>query len=141
MTATGTRRDSTSDAVLVVGSDTVGVRVARSLPAAVTFAGFDERGVERVGPTVEESVVVDPRTHVPDGDTDVAVVTTPKDSLNLLYAQRLRVSTDVSTVLARVSDPQYHEVFDSLGIETICASTAVSESLCDTYERSVPHYG
>jgi Trk K+ transport system NAD-binding subunit len=122
--------------VLVIGSDAVGVRVAEALPVEPTFVGFDERTVERVGNAASESVVVDTeRFDVPADEYDTALVTTAEDSLNLLYAQRLRVDNGVSDVVVRVSDPQYHDAFAALGADTVCATSAVSDMLCDTHAR------
>lgn len=129
-------RTAQDRSVLVVGSDAVGVRVAEALPVEPTFVGLDERTVERVGNAATESAVVDSeRFDVPAEDYGTALVTTPEDSLNLLYAQRLRVDNGVSNVVVRVSDPQYHDAFAALGADIVCATSAVSDVLCDTHAR------
>lgn len=139
---TGDEQRSESGRVLVVGSDAVGVHLARALPAETTFVGLDDRVVERADSSVARAVRADPRRFdVADTGADTAIVATPTDSQNLLYAQRLSLADGVSTVIARVNDPQYHDVFAAIGADTVCGASAVSESLSDTYTRSLEHDG
>ena len=47
--------------------------------------------------------------------------------MNLMTAQVARKIFDVPHVLARVFDPKYEEVFNNLGIETICPTSVAAE--------------
>lgn len=121
---------------LVVGDDAVGVLAARQAPGTVTFVGLNEQVLQRVDDAVSASVVVDPQRFEPPTESiDAAIVATKVDSLNLLYAQRLRVDGGVSDIVARVCDPHYESAFADIGVDTVCTAREVSDSLVETSSR------
>jgi len=59
--------------------------------------------------------------------TDVLFATTHDDNINLMVAQVAQKIFKVPQVLARVYDPRREEVFNQLGIETICPTSVAAE--------------
>jgi trk system potassium uptake protein TrkA len=60
-------------------------------------------------------------------DADVFFATTHGDNVNLMVAQVARKLFNVPQVLARVFDPRREEVYNQLGIETICPTSVAAE--------------
>ncbi len=60
-------------------------------------------------------------------DADVFFATTHEDNVNLMVAQVARKLFDVPHVLARVFDPRREQVYNQLGIETICPTSVAAE--------------
>jgi trk system potassium uptake protein TrkA len=58
---------------------------------------------------------------------DVFFATTHWDNVNLMVAQIARKLFNVPHVLARVFDPRREQVYDQLGIETICPTLVAAE--------------
>jgi trk system potassium uptake protein TrkA len=58
---------------------------------------------------------------------DVFFATTHEDNVNLMVAQVARKVFNVPHVLARVFDPRRQQVFEHLGIETICPTSVAAE--------------
>ena len=58
---------------------------------------------------------------------DVLFATTHADNVNLMVAQIARKLFNVAHVLARVFDPRREQVYDQLGIETICPTSVAAE--------------
>jgi trk system potassium uptake protein TrkA len=58
---------------------------------------------------------------------DVVFATTHDDNINLMVAQVARKVFSVPHVLARVFDPRREQVFNQLGIETICPTSVAAE--------------
>jgi trk/ktr system potassium uptake protein len=58
---------------------------------------------------------------------DVLFATTHWDNVNLMVAQIARKLFNVPQVLARVFDPKREQVYDQLGIETICPTLVAAE--------------
>ena len=58
---------------------------------------------------------------------DILFATTHEDNINLMVAQVARKIFKVPQVLARVFDPRREEVFNQLGIETICPTSVAAE--------------
>jgi trk system potassium uptake protein TrkA len=58
---------------------------------------------------------------------DVFFAATHEDNVNLMVAQVARKAFNVPHVLARVFDPRREQVFDRLGIETICPTSIGAE--------------
>jgi trk system potassium uptake protein TrkA len=58
---------------------------------------------------------------------DVFFATTHEDNVNLMVAQVARKVFNVPHVLARVFDPRRQQVFEQLGIETICPTSVAAE--------------
>jgi trk system potassium uptake protein TrkA len=60
-------------------------------------------------------------------NADVFFATTHDDNLNLMVAQVARKIFHVPHVLARVFDPRREQVYNQLGIETICPTSVAAE--------------
>lgn len=58
---------------------------------------------------------------------DVLFAATHEDNVNLMVAQVARKLFNVPRVLARVFDPRREQVYDQLGIETICPTSVAAE--------------
>ena len=58
---------------------------------------------------------------------DVFFAATHEDNVNLMAAQVARKMFHVPQVLARVFDPRREQVFDQLGVETICPTSVAAE--------------
>lgn len=58
---------------------------------------------------------------------DVFFATTHEDNVNLMVAQVARKIFRVPQVLARVFDPKREQIYDRLGIETICPTSVAAE--------------
>lgn len=65
---------------------------------------------------------------------DVAIVASDSDSANLLAAQLLRVAFDVEHVVVRVNDARNIDSFEELGFVTVCASSALAESIVRSFD-------
>jgi trk system potassium uptake protein TrkA len=60
-------------------------------------------------------------------DADVFFATTHEDNVNLMVAQVARKLFNVGHVLARVFDPRREQVYNQLGIETICPTSVAAK--------------
>ena len=60
-------------------------------------------------------------------NADVLFAATHEDNVNLMVAQVARKVFNVQHVLARVFDPRREQVYDQLGIETICPTAVAAE--------------
>jgi trk system potassium uptake protein TrkA len=60
-------------------------------------------------------------------NADVFFATTHLDNVNLMVAQVARKIFNVPHVLARVFDPRREQVYNQLGIETICPTSVAAE--------------
>jgi trk system potassium uptake protein TrkA len=60
-------------------------------------------------------------------NADVFFATTHHDNVNLMVAQVARKIFNVPHVLARVFDPRREQIYNQLGIETICPTSAAAE--------------
>jgi len=58
---------------------------------------------------------------------DICFATTPDDNVNLMVAQIAGKVFGVPQVLARVFDPRREQVFQRLGVETICPTSVAAE--------------
>jgi trk system potassium uptake protein TrkA len=58
---------------------------------------------------------------------DVFFATTHEDNVNLMVAQVAHKLFNVAHVLARVFDPRREQIYDQLGIETICPTSVAAE--------------
>lgn len=60
-------------------------------------------------------------------DADILIAATHEDNVNLMVAQVARTVFRVDHVLARVFDPRREEVYNRLGIDTICPTSVTVE--------------
>ncbi|EMA47251.1 NAD-binding protein [Halococcus saccharolyticus] len=119
--------------------ETLAVQLANGSPA-VTFLAGDAHAADRAAEAGADARVADPsepatldREDI--GEADIAIVTSRQDSQNLLLAQFLRLQR-TGRVIALVNDPANLDAFAEAGIETVCASTALSTAL-DRQRRGV----
>jgi trk system potassium uptake protein TrkA len=82
------------------------------------FSGFRVQGDATQMAVLEEAKLT---------GADVFFATTHEDNVNLMVAQVARKVFHVPHVLARVFDPRRQQVFDRLGIETICPTSVAAE--------------
>lgn len=59
---------------------------------------------------------------------DCVLATTNKDNINLMVAQIARTTFAVPTVIARIYDPNYEELYRTLGIEIISPTQLSAEA-------------
>lgn len=125
---------------LVLGGGYVGATLANHLgraadavvfldahPRAVEYA--EQRGVSAHVADVTSARELDRHA---DEDADLAVVASESDSTNLLVAQLLRVRFDVERVVVRINDPRNLDSFETLDVETVCASSVLAERFGET---------
>ncbi|WP_158237472.1 potassium channel family protein [Halegenticoccus soli] len=122
---------------LIIGGGHVGFALAERLgsrPGSVllidTDAGVVERARKRgIEARRVEFTDVNALRNAGVRRTDVAVVATDRDAVNLLVAQLLRTRFDVDRVLVCVNDPRNREPFEELGIDTVCRADTLSRAL------------
>lgn len=130
--------------ILILGGDDVGLTLARQLrneARSVVLLDSDPSIISR-------AVRNDVTAHAADvtnvqeigehdvEEVDVAVVASGSDSANLLAAQLLRVAFDVEHVVVRVNDSRNTDSFENLGFVTVCASSALAESIGRSLDSS-----
>lgn len=54
---------------------------------------------------------------------DMAIVVTGKDNVNIMIGQFIREKYRVARVIVRIFDPPVAEVYQKLGLETVCPTT------------------
>lgn len=62
------------------------------------------------------------------------MVSTDRDSTNLLVGQHLRTASDVDRVVVLVNDPRNREAFADCEFETVSASEVLADSLYEVVE-------
>ena len=62
---------------------------------------------------------------------DVVIATTQEDNVNLMVCQVARKVFEVPTVIARVFEPERSDIYQALGVETICPTTIAGEVFLD----------
>lgn len=123
--------------VVVIGSDPIGAEVARNLGRDVVFLGLDRDITRRVAVEVQDAeYLTNMNQFSPPEKVDAAVLATARDSANLLAAKRLELENNAD-ILVRLNDPAYQETFADLGVETVCATTDLGETLAEKYTRIV----
>jgi len=83
----------------------------------------DFSGFRIVGDATELAVLKEAKLK----NADVFFATTHGDNVNLMVAQVARKLFNVPHVLARVFDPRREQVYNRLGIETICPTSVAAE--------------
>jgi len=123
--------------IVVVGSGRLGASVARSLSREhqVTIVDKDEAKFRNLG---EDSAVRkmtgnifgDEILEQVFGDkTDMAIVVTGKDDINIMIGQMIKLKRNVTRVIVRIFDPPLAEVYSKLGLETICPTNFALENI------------
>jgi len=124
--------------VLIIGCGRVGARTAMELDRrgeSVTIIDTDQRAFLRLptkfggnsvrGSGTDEAVLREAGA----GMTDVLMALTEGDNRNALAAQIGKHLFGVPRVIAKINDPVRAEAYRSLGLETICRTTILSDAL------------
>ncbi len=115
--------------VVIVGSGRLGSSVAMSLEKEghqVTIVDEVEakfRNLENSGSIrkLTGNIFSDEILEQAFGDkTDVAIVVTGKDNVNIMIGQIIKLKRNVGRVVVRIFDPPLAEVYQKLGLETVC---------------------
>lgn len=122
--------------IVIVGCGRLGSHLANQLSHVghsvvvidkneLTFNGLssDFSGFRVQGDATQMAVLKEAKLKM----ADVFFATTHEDNVNLMVAQVARKVFNVPHVLARVFDPRREQVFDRLGIETICPTSVAAE--------------
>lgn len=122
--------------IVIVGCGRVGSYLANQLSRAghsVVVIDADEETFNDLSPDFSGFRVVGDATQMAVlqeaklKQADVFFATTHGDNVNLMVAQIARKLFHVPHVLARVFDPRREQVYDRLGIETICPTLVAAE--------------
>ncbi|HEM60805.1 MAG TPA: TrkA family potassium uptake protein [Chloroflexi bacterium] len=118
--------------IVIVGCGRVGAQLARLLLTnghQVAVVDKDSASFDRLGPDfmgelvlglgIDEDVLL--RAGIDRADAVVAV--TSGDNTNVMAAQVAKEIFGVPRVICRINDPLREEIYRSLGLETICATT------------------
>ena len=127
--------------LLIVSDSHVGSTLAAEFEstASVTLV-TDHHGVAGQAPDgvrVISGEVTDRETLGEAGDALAAVVALRADRRAVLATQLLRNALDIRDVVVLVNDPQRHEVFDNIGVATVCVSSHLSTELRQALETSL----
>jgi trk/ktr system potassium uptake protein len=122
--------------IVIIGCGRLGSHIANQLSRighSVVVIEIDEEtfnnlspdfsGFRIVGDATQTAVLKEAKLK----KADVLFATTHDDNINLMVAQVARKVFNVPHVLARVFDPKREEVFNQLGIETICPTSVAAE--------------
>ncbi|MBG0790244.1 MAG: TrkA family potassium uptake protein [Desulfovibrionaceae bacterium] len=123
--------------IVVVGCGRVGSRLANKLSAAgnsLVVIDIDEStfgdlsaefsGFRLAGDATQVALLREAKLH----EADTLIATTHDDNVNLMVAQVARNIFKTPLVMARVFDPKREQVYERLGIRTVCP-TSVAASL------------
>lgn len=122
--------------IVIVGCGRLGSHLASQLSRAghsVVVIDADEDTFNELSPAFSGFRVVGDATQMAVlkeaklKQADVFFATTHADNVNLMVAQVARKLFNVPHVLARVFDPRREQVYDQLGIETICPTSVAAE--------------
>lgn len=61
--------------------------------------------------------------------TDIAIVVTGKDDINIMIGQMVKLKRNVGRVIVRIFDPPLAEVYQKLGLETICPTNFALDNI------------
>ncbi|MFC6823522.1 potassium channel family protein [Halopelagius fulvigenes] len=129
-----------STQTLIVGGGHVGRLLAGQMDerrGTVRFVDDSETAVRRArenGVPAREATLTSLRSldEVGVGDAETAIAVSLEDSVNMLVVQLLRCQFGVPRVIVLVNDPRNRDAFDELGVESICASTAITGAVLRT---------
>lgn len=66
---------------------------------------------------------------------DLVIAATRHDNANLMVAQIARKIFNVPEVFARIFDPKREEIYQSLGVDTVCPTTIAADALTERIEQ------
>ncbi|MFI5303429.1 MAG: potassium channel family protein [Nitrospiria bacterium] len=130
--------------IVVIGSGRLGASVARNLAKEghqVTIVDKDEGKFRNLG---EDNVVRKMTGNIFGeeileqvfGDrTDIAIVVTGKDDINIMIGQMVKLKRNVGRVIVRIFDPPLAEVYQKLGLETICPTNFALDNIINLVQR------
>ncbi|MCF8026301.1 MAG: TrkA family potassium uptake protein [Desulfobacteraceae bacterium] len=122
--------------IIIVGCGRLGSYLANQLSRvghSVVVIDADEQTFNDLSPDFSGFRVVGDATRIAVlkeaklKQADVFFATTHWDNVNLMVAQIARKLFHVPHVLARVFDPHREEMYNQLGIETICPTSVAAE--------------
>jgi trk system potassium uptake protein TrkA len=67
--------------------------------------------------------------------TDVAIIVTGKDNVNIMIAQIIKLKRNVGRVIVRIFDPPLAEVYQKLGLETVCPTNFALTNIINLVHR------
>ena len=124
--------------VIIMGCGRAGGQLANMLDAAghdVTVMDVDAFSFRRLSPDYKGKAVVgngiDTETLKKAGiaEAEVFIAMTQGDNRNIMAAQMARHIFNVPRVICRIYDPLRQEIFQTLGLETICPTTILADIL------------
>jgi trk system potassium uptake protein TrkA len=130
--------------VVVIGSGRLGASVAINVAKEghqVTIvdkeeAKFRNLGNDTVVRKMTGNIFGDEILEQVFGDkTDIAIVVTGKDDINIMIGQMIKLKRNVSRVIVRIFDPPLAEVYQQLGLETICPTNFALENIINLVRR------
>ena len=126
--------------IVIVGCGRLGAFLANRLSGAghslvvidsreTSFQGLSSEfsGFRVTGDGTEFAVLKEAKTN----QADVVVACTREDNVNLMVSQVARQIFHVPTVLARVFDPERGQIYQELGVETICPTIIAGDVFLD----------
>ena len=131
--------------VVIVGCGRVGAQVATALDRqghAVSIIDMQTSAFRRLAPDFSGRAITgtgideDVLRSAGISEADAFIAVTNGDNRNLMAAQIAKVIFGVDKVAARVYDPERAETFRSMGIETICSTTTMSNIFLDSVAGS-----
>ena len=122
--------------IVIVGCGRLGSQLANQLSRvghSIVVIDTDEATFNDLSPDFSGFRIMGDATHTAVLEeaklkkADIFFAVTHEDNVNLMVAQVARKVFNVPHVLARVFDPKREQVFDRLGIETICPTSVGAE--------------
>lgn len=123
--------------IMIVGCGQLGSTLAEYLcesDKSVTVIDSSESAFKKLSPNFGGFTIcadaMDPDTLLDANikDTDVVIVTTDNDNVNIFVAQLAKEIFDVPEVIARLYDIKREGVYKEFGIKTICPSVLSAEA-------------
>jgi trk system potassium uptake protein TrkA len=130
--------------VVVIGSGRLGASVAINVAKEghqVTIVDKEEAKFRNLGDhagvrKMTGNIFGDEILEQVFGDkTDIAIVVTGKDDINIMIGQMIKLKRNVSRVIVRIFDPPLAEVYQQLGLETICPTNFALENIINLVRR------
>lgn len=135
--------------VIVVGCGRVGSQLATLLSVEghnVTVIDRDEEAFRRLGTTFNGVTVrglgFDEEVLSESGaaEADAFAAVTNLDNTNLMAAEVARKIFGIKHVVARLYNPQRERTYQQLGLDYVCGTTLVAESLLDKIKAGHGHH-
>ena len=130
--------------IVILGSGRVGTRLANGLvDQGHTILVVDEK-VRKFKPLKEHPDIHRIHGNIMDEKvsdatfsqiTDVFVVVTGSDNVNVMAAQAMYKKYQIKRVLVRIFDPDIAEVYKTLGLEVVCPTNYAVTALNDILKQ------